>query len=78
MYTERALWLRVTAAGDVEVINELGLRADDIPDLFRKLHSGAGGSQRQGRVLRFEMCLQPWVGIGDDNSGWQVPRSRKR
>jgi len=24
----------------VEVVNELGIRADDIPDLFRKLHSG--------------------------------------
>ena len=53
-YTERALWCRVTAAGEVELVNTLGLDIKDEDELLRRAEFGemtaadfaAGGGQR--------------------------------
>eukprot|EP00667_Euglena_gracilis_P005361 EG_transcript_5401 len=39
-YTERALYCRITAQGEVEVVDELGILSKDTEDLFQKIHSG--------------------------------------
>lgn len=39
-YTERALWCRVTASGEVEIVNTLGLEAADEDELLQRVEAG--------------------------------------